>query len=454
MAAPDSCGVPWSANISVILQTSNNISESILYNTLDIGCFKLSSQTVFSRNAVSVSEETTKHFNNFSTLLTTTIQWPLVVLWYGALAIFLLFTSNGKFARAHITNLICPRLRNNDAHVERILARENEIRRRLRVAAMRTANFPTLERLAYLMTTQVPISGAWRRSGTTEEETRQEETRQEAARSWIAQVEHLGILRSVNAPQQVEYVLKTRPFNAERERARRSQMRRLRVKSTADCDEDEINDSSLALTPSKNAISREGSKPTTPETVATTSSGSDDNHPTLADPRNATSEIERVDDQTTCTVCPMDEDSFECTICLAEIEDGELVGVLPCTHIYHVDCLRQWISRKNACPLCQITEIASPRPVELELGGVGGNSFSDAPPSEEINPPGNETHGNLQASAQDNTSHNSTNWFARTFLLPMSNTTTLVETELSSYQRQRRRRQQLREREAERIQFW
>lgn len=66
MAVPDFCGVPWSDNISIILQTSNNISESMLYNTLDIGCFELSSQTVFTRNAVSVSKETTKHFKYVS----------------------------------------------------------------------------------------------------------------------------------------------------------------------------------------------------------------------------------------------------------------------------------------------------------------------------------------------------------------------------------------------------
>lgn len=314
---------------------------------------------------------------------------------------------------------------------------------------MRTANFQTPERLAYLIRTQVPIIGAWRRSGTTEEE-----IRQEAARWWIAQAEQLAIPRSVNAHQQVEYVLKTRPFNTARERARRSQMRRLRVESTAARDEDEINDSSLSVTPTKDAISREGSKPSTPETVATTSSGRDDNHPTLVDPRDAASEIERLSSdeasQNACTISPMDEDSFECTICLTEIEDGELVGVLPCTHIYHVDCLKQWISRKNACPLCQITEIASPRPVALELGG-GGNSFSDAPPSEEIDSPGNETHHNLQANAQNNTSHNSANWFARTFLRPASNTSTMIEAELRSYQGQRRRRRQ---RQAGPIQFW
>ncbi len=58
-AAPDSCGVPWSDEISKIWQTNKNISDSVLYNTLNIGCFELSSQTVFTRNAVSIPKKPT-----------------------------------------------------------------------------------------------------------------------------------------------------------------------------------------------------------------------------------------------------------------------------------------------------------------------------------------------------------------------------------------------------------
>ena len=58
-AAPDSCGVPWSDDISKIWQTNKNISDSVLYNTLNIGCFELSSQTVFTRNVVSFSKNPT-----------------------------------------------------------------------------------------------------------------------------------------------------------------------------------------------------------------------------------------------------------------------------------------------------------------------------------------------------------------------------------------------------------
>jgi hypothetical protein len=263
--------------------------------------------------------------------------------------------------------------------------------------------------------------------------TEEEEARQEATtRWWIS--EHLGILTRVAAPQPVEYVLKTRTFNAERERARRSQMRRLRAESTAARDEDGINDSSLVSTPKKLAANREGGGPSTPETVATPLSDSDDGQPTLAntsDARDTECVSSANTSQNVCPVCPGDDDTFECTICLTEIVDGEQVGVLPCTHIYHVDCLRQWISRKNSCPLCQAAEIASPRPVELEVAGDGGGSSV----------PGNEErmNGNVEINAQNDTSQNSTNFFMRTFLQPASDTSTLVETELRSYLDQTRR---------------
>jgi hypothetical protein len=60
------------------------------------------------------------------------------------------------------------------------------------------------------------------------------------------------------------------------------------------------------------------------------------------------------------------EDSLEegekektCAICLAEIEHGDIVGDIPCNHLFHKDCLKSWLRRSNRCPLCQKEGIAS-----------------------------------------------------------------------------------------------
>ena len=41
-----------------------------------------------------------------------------------------------------------------------------------------------------------------------------------------------------------------------------------------------------------------------------------------------------------------------CSICLLTLEEGDRIGALRCRHHFHVDCLKSWLSRKNACPLC------------------------------------------------------------------------------------------------------
>ena len=53
-----------------------------------------------------------------------------------------------------------------------------------------------------------------------------------------------------------------------------------------------------------------------------------------------------------------DNDEVTCTICIMDIEEGERVGVLECNHLFHSDCLKSWIKRKNVCPLCQSPDIA------------------------------------------------------------------------------------------------
>jgi hypothetical protein len=56
-----------------------------------------------------------------------------------------------------------------------------------------------------------------------------------------------------------------------------------------------------------------------------------------------------------------DDDDDACTICFAPLLDGDRVGELGCTHVFHVECLKLWLQRKNICPLCQKTEVAEPR---------------------------------------------------------------------------------------------
>ncbi|KAK3590232.1 hypothetical protein CHS0354_041299 [Potamilus streckersoni] len=42
-----------------------------------------------------------------------------------------------------------------------------------------------------------------------------------------------------------------------------------------------------------------------------------------------------------------------CPVCLVDFELKEYVSVCPCQHIFHQNCLIEWLQHKNACPLCK-----------------------------------------------------------------------------------------------------
>ena len=54
----------------------------------------------------------------------------------------------------------------------------------------------------------------------------------------------------------------------------------------------------------------------------------------------------------------LENDKKRCNICLEDFSNGEKVLVLPCLHIFHTNCIKEWFKSNNTCPLCksQITE--------------------------------------------------------------------------------------------------
>ncbi|XP_045194557.2 uncharacterized protein LOC123550187 [Mercenaria mercenaria] len=43
----------------------------------------------------------------------------------------------------------------------------------------------------------------------------------------------------------------------------------------------------------------------------------------------------------------------DCLVCLSEFSDGERLRTLPCCHIYHIDCIDEWLRRNAICPVCR-----------------------------------------------------------------------------------------------------
>ncbi len=47
--------------------------------------------------------------------------------------------------------------------------------------------------------------------------------------------------------------------------------------------------------------------------------------------------------------------AFECAICQEKFERTDMVVQMPChiKHIFHSECIKPWICKQNACPLCK-----------------------------------------------------------------------------------------------------
>ncbi|KAI4385104.1 hypothetical protein MLD38_003165 [Melastoma candidum] len=49
----------------------------------------------------------------------------------------------------------------------------------------------------------------------------------------------------------------------------------------------------------------------------------------------------------------------ECVICLVRFEDGEVCRVLTnCKHVFHKECIDEWMSRSLCCPICRESAVA------------------------------------------------------------------------------------------------
>lgn len=77
-----------------------------------------------------------------------------------------------------------------------------------------------------------------------------------------------------------------------------------------------------------------------------------------------------------------DRPSADCSVCLGEVIDGEIVRLLPkCGHVFHVDCVDTWLRCNVSCPLCRAA-VADAAAVDDADANVDGGS-EESPQSDE-----------------------------------------------------------------------
>uniref|UniRef100_M0ZTR6 Ring finger protein n=1 Tax=Solanum tuberosum TaxID=4113 RepID=M0ZTR6_SOLTU len=42
-----------------------------------------------------------------------------------------------------------------------------------------------------------------------------------------------------------------------------------------------------------------------------------------------------------------------CRICLSDFKSTDNIYILPCTHLYHSECISTWMRRQITCPTCR-----------------------------------------------------------------------------------------------------
>ncbi|KAF7839907.1 E3 ubiquitin-protein ligase ATL6-like [Senna tora] len=81
--------------------------------------------------------------------------------------------------------------------------------------------------------------------------------------------------------------------------------------------------------------------------------------------------------------------SVDCTVCLGELEDREKVQFLPrCRHVFHPDCIDEWLRLRLTCPVCCTRLIAtepgtSSPPPQPEDPAADGDMEGGSLPTEE-----------------------------------------------------------------------
>ncbi|XP_078148586.1 E3 ubiquitin-protein ligase ATL9-like [Carex rostrata] len=69
--------------------------------------------------------------------------------------------------------------------------------------------------------------------------------------------------------------------------------------------------------------------------------------------------------------------SLECAICLCDFEDDENIRLLPkCSHMFHPDCIDEWLLSHRTCPVCRCILTRDPNQQSEQTEGGESSSLT------------------------------------------------------------------------------
>jgi len=96
----------------------------------------------------------------------------------------------------------------------------------------------------------------------------------------------------------------------------------------------------------------------------------------------------------TVNLAPEDERDSTCTVCMAEITEGK---ELPCGHIFHLRCLKEWLRRNPICPTCRHPIRVPPQPAPAANANnpaPAANAAPNVPPAADAAQPQQQAGAN------------------------------------------------------------
>jgi len=67
--------------------------------------------------------------------------------------------------------------------------------------------------------------------------------------------------------------------------------------------------------------------------------------------------INKIKNKSNYTICKNEDEDLSCTICLEDIKKKEKIKILACNHIFHYDCISEWLTHGKTCPNCNQTVV-------------------------------------------------------------------------------------------------